>query len=115
MVLPDGLRAAGSTVDELTLYLAAPPASPPEGALDRIRRGEIDIVTFTSSSTVRNLVAVLGRDIEALRGALIACIGPSTADAAREAGFVPDVVAAEYTIAGLVAALRAAVNMREQA
>ena len=113
MVLPEGLRAAGCAVDELTLYLAAPPAAAPEGALDRIRRGEIDIVTFTSSSTVRNLVAVLGQDIEALRGALIACIGPATADAAREAGLKPDVVASEHTITGLVAAVRAAVSMKD--
>jgi uroporphyrinogen-III synthase len=103
--LPDGLRAAGATVEELTLYLSAPPAEPPAGVLDRIRAGEVDIVTFTSSSTVKNLVTLLDGDIEPLRRAVVACIGPQTAATAEEAGLTPHVVAEEHTVPGLVAAL----------
>lgn len=103
--LPEGLRSAGAAVDELTLYLAAPPAHPPRRALDRIRRGEIDAVTFTSSSTVRNLVTLLDGDVSPLRQAVIACIGPQTAEAAREAGLEPSVLAAERSVEGLVRAL----------
>ena len=65
---------------------------------------QIDAVTFTSSSTVRNLVALLG-DVEPLRGALIACIGPITAGTAREMGLRVDMVAEEYTIDGLIEVL----------
>jgi uroporphyrinogen-III synthase len=103
--LPDGLRAAGANVDEVTLYLAAPPAEAPAGALARIRSGEIDAVTFTSSSTVRNLAAVLGGDLSTLRNAVVACIGPQTAQAAIEAGLPPTVVAEQASVAGLVDAL----------
>ncbi|MEE8336524.1 MAG: uroporphyrinogen-III C-methyltransferase [Dehalococcoidia bacterium] len=105
--LPEGLRAAGAAVDELTLYLSAPPAAPPAEALALVREGKIDAVTFASSSTVRNLASLLGDDFGALRGATIACIGPSTAETAQEMGLPADVVAAEHTVPGLVAALRA--------
>ena len=104
-VLPDGLRAAGATVDELTLYLSAPPAHPSPEILNRIRGGEVDIVTFTSSSTVRNLVTLLDGDIEPLRRAVVACIGPQTAAAVEEVGLVPQVVAEERTVPGLIEAL----------
>ncbi len=104
--LPDGLRAAGAAVDEVRLYVAAPPAEPPAEALALVRAGEMDAVTFTSSSTVRNLATVLGGDFGALRGALVACIGPSTAATAREFGLLPDVVADQHTVPGLIDALR---------
>ncbi len=105
-VLPDGLRAAGATVTELTLYLSAPPAEAPAGVLAQIQAGQIDAVTFTASSTVRNLATMLGDDLPALRGAVIACIGPQTAEASAEAGLPPTVVAREASVAGLVEVLR---------
>ena len=104
--LVERLRAAGATVDEVTLYLAAPPAAPPPEVLDAIRAGEIDAVTFTSSSTVRNLATLLGGDVDALRGAVVACIGPQTAEAAMEAGLPPQVVSEEPSVDALVGALR---------
>jgi uroporphyrinogen III methyltransferase/synthase len=76
--------------------------------LAAIRAGQIDIVTFTSSSTVRNLLAILGPDADVLKGEprpLIACIGPITAGTARENGLAVDVMAEEYTVDGLVKAL----------
>jgi uroporphyrinogen III methyltransferase/synthase len=67
------------------------------------------VVTFTSSSTVRNFVAMArdaGLDLpRALGGVTVACIGPITADTAREMGLSVQVVAEEYTIQGLVEAL----------
>ena len=104
--LIDRLRAAGATVDEVTLYLAALPAAPPPEVLTAVRAGEIDAVTFTSRSTVRNLATLLDADLAALRGAVVACIGPQTAEAATEAGLPPQVVAEEPSVDALVAALR---------
>jgi uroporphyrinogen III methyltransferase/synthase len=112
--LVEGLRGLGAEVDEVTLYRAAMPAEAPAEALSLVRHGGIDIVTFTSSSTVRNLAALLDGDVECLRAdarpsgrkPLIACIGPITADTARELGLRVDVVAAEHTVQGLVAAVR---------
>lgn len=104
--LVERLRAAGAAVDEVTLYLAAPPAAPPPEVLAAVRAGEIDAVTFTSSSTVRNLAALLDGDLHGLRGAVVACIGPQTAAAALEAGLPPHVVSGEPSVDALVGALR---------
>ena len=105
-VIPDTLRAAGAEVDDLPLYLAAPPAEPPAEALALVREGDIDVVTFTSSSTVRNLAELLGGDLSPLDGATIACIGPASGATAREAGLTVHVTAETHTIEGLVSALR---------
>jgi uroporphyrinogen III methyltransferase/synthase len=105
-MLVDALAKRGAQVDEVTLYVAAPPEDPDAEGLRRLRAGEIDIATFASSSTVRNLVALLAGDIEPLRRYCIACIGPVTAATAEELlGRPPDIVAAEHTIEGLVQAL----------
>jgi uroporphyrinogen III methyltransferase/synthase len=86
-------------------------ADPPEARRRLLQGGQVDAVTFTSSSTVRNFVALLGRDgTRALRGSLVACIGPVTAATAREHGLRVGVVAETYTIPGLVAALRSALR-----
>jgi uroporphyrinogen III methyltransferase/synthase len=103
--LVEGLRTAGAEVDEIALYRAAAPEVAPKEALSLLRDGAIDIVTFTSSSTVRNLAAMLNRHIETLRRPLVACIGPITAKTAHELGLRVDVVASEYTVEGLVRAI----------
>ena len=103
--LVEGLRSAGVEVDEVTLYRAAVPQTAPKEALSLLRDGAIDIVTFTSSSTVRNLAAMLNGHIEALRRPLVACIGPITAKTAEELGLRVDVVASQYTAEGLVRAI----------
>ena len=109
-VLPAGLRTHGAQVDELTLYLAAPPAEAPAEALAAVRNGEIDVVTFTSSSTVKNLATLLGGDLSALQRATVVCIGPIVAETARELGLPPQVVPEDHTIEGMVAALRVYVH-----
>ena len=101
-VLPDGLRAAGAEVDVVAAYRTVAPVATPE-TLAQLH--DLDIVTLTSSSTARNLAALLGGRLEQLGAARIACIGPITARTARAAGFRVDIVAEEYSIPGLVAAL----------
>jgi len=105
--LPASLEAAGALVEQLTLYLSVAPADPPAEVLAAIRGGAVDIATFTSSSTVKNLAAILDGDLSPLQAATIACIGPTTAQTARELGLEPDVVADDHSVPGLVAALRA--------
>ena len=103
-VLPDTLRAHGATVDVVAAYETVPELE--DAALsERLTRGEIDMVTFTSSSTVKNLVKMLG-NITPLRQTKIACIGPVTADTARSFALEPDIVAREYTIDGLVHSIK---------
>ena len=107
--LAQGLREKGALVDEVVAYRTT---TAPSGDLQAILgNGKIDIVTFTSSSTVQNLADALdGRAPgEALAGMLVACIGPVTARTAQELGIRVDVVAREHTIEGLVDAVVAAV------
>lgn len=98
-VLPDGLREAGWAVDVVPVYRTVRPDLAPEAA-DALATA--DVVTFTSSSTVRHFVELAG--VEAVPP-VVACIGPITAATARELGLAVTVEAAEHTIAGLVAAL----------
>jgi uroporphyrinogen-III synthase len=96
------LRGRGAIVDEIAAYRTLPAASDPLALAD-FKRG-VDVITFTSSSTVRNFIALVGQ-AAILPHTLIACIGPITANTARELGLTVDVVATEYTMAGLVSAL----------
>ncbi len=105
-LLPDGLREAGAEVTVLPVYETVSPA-PDEGVREAVATGEVDWITFTASSTVGGLTAIFDdSELAKLRASVkVACIGPVTADTARAAGFDVAVVAAEYTIDGLVRAL----------
>ncbi len=105
-LLPDGLREAGAGVTVLPVYETVSPA-PDEGVREAVATGEVDWITFTASSTVGGLTAIFDdSELAKLRASVkVACIGPVTADTARAAGFDVAVVAAEYTIDGLVRAL----------
>lgn len=102
-----GLTGLGAVVDEIVLYDTRPPAEPDTAILERVRAGDLDVATFASSSSLRNLASMLGGDLSGLDGALIACIGPVTAATARELGLKVDVEPAEHTIPALVDALKA--------
>jgi uroporphyrinogen-III synthase len=97
------LRRRGATVDEIAIYRTLPAAPDPAG-LAELRRG-VDAITFTSASAARNFALMAGGAAFAGSPAIVACIGPVTAAAARQSGLPVDVVAAEYTFDGLVAAL----------
>ena len=104
--LVEGLAGLGAQVHEVVLYRAAAPSEPNHTALAQLRDGGIDIVTFTSSSTVLKLVELLGGDTGPLKQPLVACIGPVTAETARQQGFKVDIIAREHSVPGLVEALR---------
>lgn len=104
--LVEGLRARGAVVDEFAAYRTSPSPRAATDARALLADVQIDVVTFTSSSTVRNLCAALGDDApELLAGKVIACIGPVTAATARECGLHPTIIARNYTIDGLAEAL----------
>lgn len=105
-ILPDKLLEMGATVDVVTAYRTVTAAGDGPALAAQLHAGAIDLVTFTSSSTVTNLLALLGPDGPALVArAKVACIGPVTAATCLDHGIKPDVVADEFTIAGLVAAI----------
>jgi uroporphyrinogen-III synthase len=102
-VLPDGLRTLGADVVEVPIYRAARDARGSSALARRLTRGEIDVVTFTSSSTVRSFLESVGLD--AAKRAGMASIGPVTSATAREMGLSVDVEAEESTIPALVQAV----------
>lgn len=99
-----GLTARGATIDDLPVYRTVT-AAPGRAARDRLRAG-IDAVTFTSPSTLRGFLEVLGAEgRELLERHVVASIGPVTTEAAHAEGIRVDVQAEPHTIEGLVEAL----------
>ncbi len=107
-VIPRELRRAGARLDVAPAYrTVAPPGSAARmrALLDDPRR-KPDCITFTSSSTARNLVTLLGpRNRKKLAGVKLASIGPVTSATLRELGLRAHIEAKEYTIPGLVKAM----------
>lgn len=105
--LVEGLTRLGAKVDEIAVYKTVLPRcrGTASRGRDMLLKGNIDIVTFTSSSTVRNLITVLGADWKVLNNTMVACIGPITAKTAAESGLRVDVTAKEHSIPGLVEAI----------
>jgi uroporphyrinogen-III synthase len=111
------LQQAGALVDEVPAYYTLPVARNDERGREvfhLLQTGQLDIVTFTSSSTVRNFVAWLksyasepsDQTLGQITGnARLASIGPITSQTAREFGLHVDIEAKEFTIDGLVDAL----------
>lgn len=104
-VLPERLRALGAQVDVVTAYETVADCQNKEELLEALESGEASLVTFTSSSTVTNLLDVLGDKKDLLNKVALAAIGPVTADTLKEHGLTPAVSAAEYTIDGLMTAI----------
>ena len=103
--LRKGLAALGATVHDVVVYNTVLPEQSASHLTEILSDG-IDVATFTSSSTVKNLHALLKGDLAALGGAKIACIGPITANSATEKGLKVDILPREYTVSGLVEALK---------
>ncbi|HYP54745.1 MAG TPA: uroporphyrinogen-III C-methyltransferase [Solirubrobacterales bacterium] len=101
-VLPDALRERGSEVDVVALYETVR-EQPDEDAVEAAQGA--DYVTFTSSSTVRNLTEALGGRFP--RAARVVSIGPITSETARVAGLEVDVEAERHDVDGLIEALLA--------
>jgi len=106
-VLPEGLREMGMKVDVAPVYRALPPESVPPEAAAALAAGRVDILTFTSSSTVHNFGALVGKDAfqKLAGGAVVASIGPITTATLEEYGITPRIEPAAFTIPALVAAI----------
>jgi uroporphyrinogen-III synthase len=116
-VIPRELRLSGAEVDVVEAYETIVPRS----SRMRLRlalknpRMRPQVITFTSSSTVRNFVTLFGSRRASLDGISLASIGPVTSSTLRELGLRVDVEAAEFTIPGLVAAIRRAIGEADPA
>ena len=115
-VLVTELKVAGAIVQEVVAYRTLPVSSDDAQGLEVVRllqAGELHMLTFTSSSTVRNFMQWLMRSAPDIAEKLkdhaagetlpiIACIGPITAQTARELGLHPRIEATTFTIDGLI-------------
>ncbi|MGQ0794318.1 MAG: uroporphyrinogen-III C-methyltransferase [Deltaproteobacteria bacterium] len=98
-VLPVELARMGAEVHVVAAYETMKPSG---DKVNKIREllisGEIDAVTFASSSSARNFISEIGSEGRALSKTAIACIGPITAEAIREIGMEPQIICKKYTV-----------------
>lgn len=100
-----GITKLGARVDNIAVYRTVPATEGIAQAKAMLLGGKIDVITFTSSSAVSNLVAAFKGETVSVNGAKIACIGPKTAETAVKAGLKVDIMPQEQTIPGLVTAI----------
>jgi uroporphyrinogen III methyltransferase/synthase len=106
-VLPVELTQMGALVDDVETYVTNAVKDNADVILKRLKERTIDMITFTSSSTVKNFRALLpseGLD-RLMQGITVASIGPITADTARNLGFDVHILAEAYTIPKLCDAI----------
>ena len=108
-ILPDELRELGARVDVVEAYRTVMPGAGTEKLAAMLNKGEIDMATFTSSSTVTNFVSMFRDKGDSLgqwmKDVAVACIGPITAKTAEENGFRVSLAPKEYTIEALTDAV----------
>jgi uroporphyrinogen III methyltransferase / synthase len=109
-VLADQLREAGAEVTEVAAYRTMLASSERDADRDIYRMlldREIDAITFTSASTVKNFAKIVGEEqvADLLRMTVVASIGPVTAEAAQQLGIETAVMPGRYTVPDLVDAL----------
>ena len=105
--LPSLLAENGALVDEVVAYRTVIPEDLTPDRLKSVLGGGVDLITFTSASTVRNFTqAVTSKELKnLLKSVKVACIGPVTVEAAKESGLRVSIVAMNHTIDGLVEAI----------
>jgi uroporphyrinogen III methyltransferase / synthase len=102
-VLPKELSALGAIIDDAYAYRTVPETRDITGARKRLSREGADLITFTSSSTVENFLAL---GLPWPRGMQIASIGPITSNTVSDHGLKVDIEARRHDIDGLVQAIR---------
>ena len=101
-ILPHELTASGANVDCVTAYRTVASGRKKEELINWINEGRINVITFTSPSTVEHLMAMMEGSYHLLQGIKIACIGPVTAEASRKAGLDVDILQERYIVPAMV-------------
>jgi uroporphyrinogen III methyltransferase / synthase len=106
-LLPETLRQWGAIVDVVEAYQTVLPQNHKLSLNELLEQNRIDVILFTSSSTVVNFIRLLeGQDLAPrLEGVIVGCIGPITAQTAIDHGLAVRIISAEFTIPGLVDAI----------
>ncbi len=103
--LAERLTEAGALVDDIVIYRTRPAESIPSHAMEMLRSGSVDWVTFTSSSTVAGLLGALGEERSLLNRSRLISIGPVTSQTMEHAGLPVAAEAGISNIRGLIDAL----------
>ena len=106
-VLPQGLKRMGAKVDVVEVYRTVKPRGGSRRLKQLLEKGKVDVITFTSSSTVSHFIDLLKKeDVKnLLKEVALACIGPVTARTVKEASLKVHIQPKEYTIPGLTQAI----------
>ncbi|MEW6202835.1 MAG: uroporphyrinogen-III synthase [bacterium] len=97
--LPEALGDAGAVVDEVVAYRTVIDDTSGDEGMRLLMEGEVDCIVFTSPSTVHNFMRrVEGLPQDRFMQATVACIGTTTAEAAKKTGFKVDIVPQEHTV-----------------
>jgi len=106
-ILPKGLRKMGAGVDVVEVYRTVTPKGASKKLKQLLKEGRINVVTFTSSSTVDHFAELLKKEDlkKLLKSIAIASIGPVTAKTAKERGLRVQIQPKQYTIPGLTQAI----------
>ncbi len=111
-ILPEQIREAGGEIDVVSAYQTIAPDAFFKTELNQsLESGEIDVVTFTSSSTVTNFMELVEpANRERLSQVALACIGPITADTLKQYGFTASVIPKDYTVEALAEGIESFFN-----
>ncbi len=107
-ILPDTLRKLKAKVTVVECYETVLPHVNPafrKDIISKLKNNEIDLITFTSSSTFNNIIAMLKNDAKHLNNTLLSSIGPITSMTIKENGFIPGIQAKKHTVEGLIDAI----------
>jgi len=103
--LRERLEKGGASVSDIAVYETHSVDALPEQVMDALRERQVDWITFTSSSTARNFVTLLGAERPLIGNVKFASIGPVTTKTMKELNLSPHVEATAFSIAGLVEAI----------
>jgi uroporphyrinogen III methyltransferase / synthase len=104
-VIPEGLSWLGAAVDVVPVYRTIASENKKEELEVLMDTGKVDVITFTSPSTVTNFMAIMGDGFKLPPRIRIACIGPVTAAAVKKAGLPVQIMREEFTVPGLIEAI----------
>ena len=109
-ILPETLRGAGAQVTVAPVYKNVAPVGKREQLREELESGKVDMVTFTSSSTVRNFLSMVDAENDSdlkrlMHEVTIAAIGPITAKTVTDTGLTVDIQPETYTIPDMVYAI----------
>ncbi len=106
-VLPNKISEKGGIIDVVNVYETILPDTNKGEVRELFNNHQVDYITFTSSSTVKNFLEMFANDSvkDWFKTTKLVSIGPITSDTLRESGFAPSIEAEEFTIDGLIAAI----------